>query len=70
MAVALIANIVLSALVFTAVITLLSRAVRAPRRVRRVRVRRGAPAGRGQTAWTSTPAASRIRTPAIGGSDR
>jgi hypothetical protein len=67
MALALIANIALSALVFTAVIMLLSRGVRAPRRLRRVR---RAPAGGGQTAWTSTPAASRIRTPAIGGSDR
>jgi hypothetical protein len=70
MAVALIANVVLSALAFTAVLTLLSRAVRAPGRPRRLRRVRRSPAGRGQTAWTSTPAASRIRTPAIGGSDR
>jgi hypothetical protein len=62
MTAALITNIVLSALVFTAVIALIARAITTPRSPALNRRR--------QTARTSTPAASRIRTPAIGGSDR
>jgi hypothetical protein len=60
----LVLNLVLCILVIAMVVTPLARAIMksrpetAGRRLRR------------QTAWTSTPAASRMRTPALGGSER
>ncbi len=85
MVLALTANIVLSLVVFAAVIALIMRAIRSPRsaspavvpagarlgRARQARAREHRSAGLApaQTAWTSTPAASRIRTPAAGGSE-
>jgi len=64
MVIALILNIVLCAAVIVAVVTPLARAIIA------VRPEASASLRRRQTAWTSTPAASRMRTPALGGSDR
>jgi hypothetical protein len=64
MVLVLIANIVLCALVIVAVVTPLARAIRASR------PEAAAALGRRQTAWTSTPAVSRMRTPALGGSER
>lgn len=60
----LILNLVLCAVVIAMVVTPLARAIARSR---------PQPAGRPkqrQTAWTSTPAASRMRTPVLGGSDR
>jgi hypothetical protein len=64
MVLALILNIVLCALVIAMVVTPLARAIRASRPEAASTLRRR------QTAWTSTPAASRMRTPALGGSER
>jgi hypothetical protein len=64
MVLVLIANIVLCALVIVAVVAPLARAIRASRPEAAAALRRR------QTAWTSTPAASRMRTPLLGGSDR
>lgn len=63
MVLALIANIVLCTLVIVAVVAPLARAIRDSRP-------EAAALRRRQTAWTSTPAASRMRTPVLGGSDR
>ena len=62
MVLALILNILLCALVIVAVVTPLARAIRVSRPEAALRRR--------QTAWTSTPAASRTRTPVLGGSER
>ena len=64
MVLALILNIVLCALVIVMVVTPLARAIRASRPEAVASLRRR------QTAWTSAPAASRMRTPALGGSER
>jgi hypothetical protein len=64
MVLALIANIVLCLLVIVAVVTPLARAIRASRPEAAAALRRR------HTAWTSTPAVSRMRTPALGGSER
>lgn len=64
MVLALIFNIVLCALVIVAVVTPLARAIRVSRPEATAALRRR------QTAWTSTPAASRMRTPVLGGSER
>ena len=64
MVLALILNIVLCALVIVAVVTPLARAIRVSR------PEGAATRRRRQTAWTSTPAASRTRTPVLDGSDR
>ena len=60
----LVLNLVLCAFVIAMVVTPLARAV--------ARSRPQLAAGRRprQTAWTSTPAVSRMRTPVLGGSDR
>jgi hypothetical protein len=58
MVLVLIANIVLCALVIVAVVAPLARAIRAPRPAAAAALRRR------HTAWTSTPAASGMRTPA------
>ncbi len=60
----LILNIVLCALVIVAVVTPLARSIGT------ARPEAGAPRRRRQTARTSTPAVSRMRTPALGGSER
>jgi hypothetical protein len=60
----LILNLVLCALVITMVVTPLARAIA------RSRPEPTGPTRRTQTAWTSTPAASRMRTPVLGGSER
>lgn len=60
----LILNLVLCALVIAMVVTPLARAINRSRPEMDGRRRRR------QTAWTATPAASRMRTPALGGSDR
>lgn len=60
----LILNLVLCTLVIAMVVTPLARAINRSRPEMEGRRRRR------QTAWTSTPAASRMRTPALGGSDR
>ncbi len=71
MVLVLIANIVLCAVVIVAVVTPLARAIRASRPEAAAALRRRHAALRArQTAWTSTPAASRMRTPALGGSER
>lgn len=64
MVLALILNIVLCAFVIAMVVTPLARAIM------KSRPEAGAALRRRQTAWTSTPAASRMRTPAFGGSER
>jgi hypothetical protein len=64
MVLALIFNIVLCAVVIVAVVTPLARAIRASRPEAAAALRRR------QAAWTSTPAASRMRTPVLGGSER
>jgi hypothetical protein len=64
MVLALIFNIVLCALVIVAVVTPLARAIRVSRPEATTALRRR------QMAWTATPAASRMRTPALGGSER
>jgi hypothetical protein len=64
MVLALMLNIVLCALVIAMVVTPLARAIRTSRPEAAATLRRR------QTAWTSTPAASRMRTPALGGSER
>jgi hypothetical protein len=64
MVLALILNIVLCALVIVAVVAPLARAIRVSRPEAAAALRRR------QMAWTSTPAASRMRTPALGGSER
>jgi hypothetical protein len=64
MVLALIANIVLCAVVIVTVVTPLARAIRASRPEASAALRRR------HTAWTSTPAPSRMRTPVLGGSDR
>ena len=64
MVLALILNIVLCALVIVGVVAPLARAIRASRPEAAAALRRR------HTAWTSTPAASRMRTPALGGSER
>jgi hypothetical protein len=64
MVLALVLNIVLCALVIAMVVTPLARAIRTSRPAAAATLRRR------QTAWTSTPAASRMRTPALGGSER
>jgi hypothetical protein len=60
----LVLNIVLCAAVIAMVVTPLARAIARsrPHAAGSLRPR--------QTAWTSTPAVSRMRTPALGGSDR
>jgi hypothetical protein len=60
----LVLNLVLCALVIAMVVTPLARAIARsrPQPARTPRQR--------QTAWTATPAASRMRTPVLGGSDR
>jgi hypothetical protein len=64
MVLVLIANIVLCALVIVAVVTPLARAIRLSRpQAAKALCRR-------QTAWTSTPPVSRMRTPALGRSER
>jgi hypothetical protein len=57
-------NLVLCAAVIAMVVTPLARAITRsrPQSTASPRLR--------QTAWTSTPAASRMRTPVLGGSDR
>jgi hypothetical protein len=60
----LILNLVLCALVIAMVVTPLARAIA------RSRPEPTGTARRRQMAWTSTPAASRTRTPVLGGSDR
>lgn len=60
----LIANIVLCALVIVGVVAPLARAIQVSRPEAANALRRR------QTAWTSTPAVSRMRTPALGGSER
>ena len=60
----LILNLALCALVIAMVVTPLARAIA------RSRPQTGGSSRRRQTAWTSTPAASRMRTPVLGGSDR
>src|SRR6185437_1399629 len=71
MVLVLIANILLCAVVIVAVVTPLARAIRAswPEAAAALRRRHTTLRAR-QTAWTSTPAASRMRTPALGGSER
>jgi hypothetical protein len=59
----LVLNLVLCLLVIAMVVTPLARAISRSRP-------QSAASPRRQTAWTSTPAASRMRTPALGGSDR
>ncbi len=60
----LVLNLVLCALVIAMVVTPLARAIaRSPSQPARTPRER-------QMAWTSTPAASRMRTPVLGGSDR
>jgi hypothetical protein len=65
MVLALILNIVLCLAVIVAVVTPLARAIHASRPEAAAVLRR-----RRQTAWTSAPAPSRMRTPALGGSER
>lgn len=60
----LVLNLVLCALVIAMVVTPLARAIAGSR------PRTDPSPRRRQTAWTSTPAPSRMRTPALGGSDR
>jgi hypothetical protein len=60
----LVLNLVLCALIIAMVVTPLARAIA------RSRPQSAGSSRRRQTAWTSTPAASRMRTPALGGSDR
>jgi hypothetical protein len=57
-------NLVLCALIIAMVVTPLARAIAGSRPQAAARPRQR------QTAWTSTPAASRMRTPVLGGSDR
>ncbi len=57
-------NFVLCTLVIAMVVTPLARAIA------RSRPRSSESRRQRQTAWTSTPAASRMRTPVLGGSDR
>ena len=64
MVTALILNIVLCAAVIVAVVTPLARAIIKSRPEASKALRRR------QTAWSATPAASRMRTPALGGSER
>lgn len=64
MVTALILNIVLCAAVIVAVVTPLARAIIKSRPDASAALRRR------QTAWASTPAASRMRTPVLGGSER
>ena len=56
-------NIILAALVLVAVVLPLARAIQTSRTAK-------PPARRRQPAWTSTRAPSRMRTHALGGSDR
>ena len=60
----LVLNLVLCALIIAMVLTPLARAIG------RSRPQPAGTSRRRQMAWTSTPAASRMRTPALGGSDR
>ena len=60
----LILNLVLCALVIAMVVTPLARAIAHSRPETR------GPRPRRQPAWSSAPAASRMRTPALGGSER
>ena len=64
MVIALILNIVLCAFVIAMVVAPLARAIAKSRPAAAASLRRR------QTAWTSAPAASRIRTPVLGGSER
>jgi hypothetical protein len=64
MVLALILNIVLCALVIAAVVTPLARAIRASRAEVATALRRRHPA------WSPAPSAARMRTPALGGSER
>lgn len=64
MVLALVLNIVLCALVIVAVVTPLAGAIRASRPEAAAALRRR------HTAWSSAPSASRIRTPALSGSER